>query len=269
MTHLRPRGRSARSGLRAAALALGFALVLGACGGQIPFGTPRVNGAPSASAPSPAGSGAPTPAASTPVASAPASAAGSASASDGVAGTPPTTAITYQIQDAALALTLPPGWVGYDSTTPVAQIDAAARDHTELREVFDLLQSGQLSFVALDASPAGEGQPASMTIASPGRAIASGPLLRQFSEQVAQSIRSGNPVNGDVALDPVQLGSGEAYNLRWQIAREGEENLGLDAFVLSLPERTYLVTFSAPSSVVEGFAPAFRGIVDSMAPLAT
>jgi hypothetical protein len=247
MTHVRLRGRSARSGLPAC-LALLVGLVLVACGGQIPFGTPRAGGPATSAAPTPAGT----------------------DAGGSVPGfSPPTSAVTYRIAKAALSLTLPPGWVGYDAASPDALLDAAARDHPELRQVFDLLQRGQLSFVALDASATGEGQPASMTIASLGNAIPPGPALEQFAEQVAGSIRNGQPMGGEVALEPVALGSGEAYNLRWQIARTGgAEPLGLDAYVLSLPERTYLVTFSAPASEVDGFQPAFRRIVGSMTPLA-
>ena len=290
MTYLRLRGNSARSGLPAAGFALGLVLILSACGGQIPFGTPRLSSAAPSSAPSggPAtsptpgnagvtaapGSEAPTSAASTPASATPTpggtqASPGSSDASESLqpAATPAANSVTYRVPAAGLSLTLPAGWVGYDASSPDASVDAAAREHPELQASFDALQSGQASFVALDASATGEGQPVSMAISSPGSAIPAGPLLEGLAERIAESIRSGQPI-GEVTLEPVELSSGEAYNLHWQTAgADGAEPLGYDAYVLSLPERTYLVTFSGPASAMEGSAPAFRGIIDSMAPL--
>lgn len=246
------------------------ALLFAACGSQIPFGTPRQS--PPAN-PTPGPSGAATVAPSAPSTTGPSAGTSVApsgpttpATSDQPASTPPTTAVTYTVAATnGLQLTLPPGWVGFDSETPEAVILAASREHPQLTDTLASIGSIQLVFVAVDATATGDGQAPSMTITNAGGAIPVPSLLEQLARQTVNQIKASQPVDGDVEVRTVELAAGPAVNLRWKLTPAGDdEALGLDAYFLSLVQGTYIVTFAAPVSVVTGFEPAFEAIVGSM-----
>ena len=248
-----------------------MALLVAACGSQIPFETPRPSGAtPPTPAPSAAASVTPSAPPSAAPTVPPASGATHAPSvpptSDEPVPTPPTIAVTYDVAGTnGLQITLPPGWIGFDSDSPEAAILAASREHPELAETLASIGSIQLVFVALDASATGEGQAPSMTITNAGGAIPSATLLENLARQTVDQIKAVQPVDGDVAVRAIELPPGPAVNVRWKLKSTGdEEALGLDAYFLSVGSSTYIVTFAAPVSLVEGFGPAFEAIVSSM-----
>ena len=191
-------------------------------------------------------------------------------ASAGSSGPAPTLgpgATVYTIAAVNLQVTLPPGWVGFDATTPAAAIRDAIAEHPELEEALNLLESG-IGFVAVDAAATGAGQPTSMTVSSTGSAISSPAVLESLAQTTASQVEATQPIDGEVTSSTLQLATGPAVNLVWQLEpEEGAEPLGLDAYLLPVGERTFAVTFAAPVSVRDGFQPAFRAIVESMRPV--
>ncbi len=264
-------GRSTRAAASIAILVL--AAVAAGCGSQIPFGTPRPSGVTPPTARPSGATTAPSAGQSAGATVAPSAVPGSdapgtaAPGSDGPLPTPPTTAVTYAVAGTTLRLTLPPGWVGYDSASSQAAVLAATREHPELTEAFDRLGSGRLMFVAVDASATGGDQPPSLTIGSIGGPIPSVVLLESLAATTADPIQQNQAVDGEIEQRTLDLtpGPGPAVNLRWHLEPVGEaEALGFDAYLLSVGDRTYQTTFAAPISVLEGFAPAFEAIVASM-----
>lgn len=242
-----------------------LALCLVGCGSQIPFGTPGVGGGPVPATVAPGTSSAPSAGTASPARSG-----GPAPSTSAGASVPPASlgpaAPVYTVAAVDLKITLPVGWVGFDSTTSQAAVSEAIAEHPELEEALSLLQSG-LAFVAVDAAATGAGQPASMTVSSTGSAIPSQALLESLAQTTAAQIEATQPIDGTVTQTTIDLPAGPAVNLVWQLQQEdGAEPLGLDAYLLSVGERTFAVTFAAPLSVRDGFQPAFRGIVESMAP---
>lgn len=259
------------SALTWAVAAAVLAVVLSACGSQIPFRTPRPSAVvtptpvssgdssvPPSGAPTAAPTTPPTPGSSNPPSVPPESGA--------PAPTPPATAVTFDVAGTnGLKITMPPGWIGFDSESPDAAVQAVAREHPELAGTLASLGSNQLLFVAFDASATGVGQAPSLTITSAGGAIPSKLLLEALARQAVEQIKATQPVEGEVALRTVDLLPGPAVNARYGLKAIGDgESLGLDAYFVSVGSGTYIVTFAAPISVLEGFAPAFEAIVNTM-----
>ena len=267
MTEPSPGPRVTRSrAIRGAAAALVLALAFAGCGSQIPFGTPGVSGGPGPATAAPGASGPAVSRAPSPDSSGGSGPPGSAGGSLPPAPTLGPGATVYTVAAVNLQVTLPPGWVGFDATTPAAAIADAIAEHPELEEALSLLQSG-IAFVAVDAAATGAGQPASMTVSSTGSAISSPDVLESLAATTASQIEGTQPIDGEVTISPLQLATGPAVNLVWQLEpAEGAEPLGLDAYLLPVGERTFAVTFAAPLSVRDGFQPAFRAIVESMRP---
>ena len=251
----RPRG-TRRDAVAAAVLALAIA----GCGAQIPFGTPGSSTGAVGGSASPGAGGSPGSSLGT---------SGAPAGSGGATAAPVTLApgaAVYTVESVGLAITLPVGWVGYDATTPQALIGAAIAEHPEIKEALELLQAG-LVLVAVDAAATGAGQAASMTVSSTGSAIPSRALLEALGQTTAGQIAASQPLDGQVAQSTIDLASGPAVNLVWQLRPEGDaEPLGFDAYLLTVGERTFAVTFVAPVPTRDGFQPVFRAIVESMRP---
>jgi hypothetical protein len=119
-------------------------------------------------------------------------------------------------------------------------------------------------FVGFDAAATGGSRPATMTMKRIGDAIPVQSLLTGLARATATQIQASQPVKGKVTYQDARLPNGPAVMMGYTVAPAGETSLGMDVFLISVGDSTYLVAFEVPADQIAGFRPVFRAVAQSL-----